>query len=52
MVMFSAPWSDMYLKGRMSVVLNHNPFVSFNDHPKPEYNDQVSSIATTSVNII
>jgi len=40
-VLVVAPWSDMYLKGRMSVVLNHNPFIAFNDDPRPGYNDQV-----------
>ena len=35
------PWSDMYLRDRRSVVLNHNPFMSFTDDPRPEYNAQV-----------
>ncbi|XP_035272282.1 carnitine O-palmitoyltransferase 2, mitochondrial [Anguilla anguilla] len=37
----SAPWFDMYLSARDSVVLNFNPFMSFNSDPKPEYNDQL-----------
>lgn len=37
----SAPWFDMYLAARDSVVLNFNPFMSFNPDPKPEYNDQL-----------
>lgn len=37
----SAPWFDMYLSSRDSVVLNSNPFMSFNPDPKPEYNDQL-----------
>ncbi|KAG9270811.1 carnitine O-palmitoyltransferase 2, mitochondrial [Astyanax mexicanus] len=37
----SAPWFDMYLSARESVVLNFNPFMSFNPDPKPEYNDQL-----------
>ncbi|KAJ8392518.1 hypothetical protein AAFF_G00073960 [Aldrovandia affinis] len=37
----SAPWFDMYLSARDSVVLNFNPFMSFNPDPKPEYNDQL-----------
>ncbi|KAJ0065400.1 hypothetical protein NL108_009534 [Boleophthalmus pectinirostris] len=37
----SAPWFDMYLSARESVVLNYNPFMSFNPDPKPEYNDQL-----------
>ncbi|KAM4629052.1 carnitine O-palmitoyltransferase 2, mitochondrial [Polymixia lowei] len=37
----SAPWFDMYLCARDSVVLNFNPFMSFNPDPKTEYNDQL-----------
>lgn len=37
----SAPWFDMYLSARESIVLNFNPFMSFNPDPKPEYNDQL-----------
>ncbi|XP_061093885.1 carnitine O-palmitoyltransferase 2, mitochondrial-like [Conger conger] len=37
----SAPWFDMYLSARDPVVLNFNPFMSFNADPKPEYNDQL-----------
>ncbi|XP_062308915.1 carnitine O-palmitoyltransferase 2, mitochondrial [Osmerus eperlanus] len=37
----SAPWFDMYLSARDSVVLNFNPFMSFNLDPKTEYNDQL-----------
>ncbi|XP_049444290.1 carnitine O-palmitoyltransferase 2, mitochondrial [Epinephelus fuscoguttatus] len=37
----SAPWFDMYLSARDPVVLNFNPFMSFNPDPKTEYNDQL-----------
>eukprot|EP00064_Thunnus_orientalis_P003603 superscaffoldBa00000302_g3613 len=37
----SAPWFDMYLSARDSVVLNFNPFMSFNPDPKTKYNDQL-----------
>ncbi|XP_048832616.1 carnitine O-palmitoyltransferase 2, mitochondrial [Brienomyrus brachyistius] len=37
----SAPWFDMYLSARDSIVLNFNPFISFTADPKPEYNDQL-----------
>lgn len=37
----SGPWFDMYLSARDSVVLNFNPFMSFNPDPKSEYNDQL-----------
>ncbi|XP_071081825.1 carnitine O-palmitoyltransferase 2, mitochondrial-like [Haliotis cracherodii] len=37
----SGPWFDMYLKDRSPLVLTHNPFVVFNNDPRPEYNDQL-----------
>ncbi|XP_072246358.1 carnitine O-palmitoyltransferase 2, mitochondrial [Leuresthes tenuis] len=37
----SGPWFDMYLSARDSVVLNFNPFMSFNPDPKKEYNNQL-----------
>ncbi|XP_034736316.1 carnitine O-palmitoyltransferase 2, mitochondrial [Etheostoma cragini] len=37
----SGPWFDMYLSARESVVLNFNPFMSFNPDPKTEYNNQL-----------
>ncbi|XP_029939584.1 carnitine O-palmitoyltransferase 2, mitochondrial [Salarias fasciatus] len=37
----SAPWFDMYLSARDSVVLNSNPFMTFSHDPKPEYNEQL-----------
>ncbi|KAK5619173.1 Carnitine O-palmitoyltransferase 2, mitochondrial [Crenichthys baileyi] len=37
----SGPWFDMYLSARDSVVLNSNPFMSFNPDPKEEYNEQL-----------
>ena len=36
-----APWSDMYLKDRRAVALNHNPFMAMADDPKPGYNEQL-----------
>uniref|UniRef100_A0A3P8ULQ6 Carnitine O-palmitoyltransferase 2, mitochondrial n=1 Tax=Cynoglossus semilaevis TaxID=244447 RepID=A0A3P8ULQ6_CYNSE len=35
------PWFNMYLSAREPVVLNFNPFMSFNLDPKPDYNDQL-----------
>ncbi|XP_029356245.1 carnitine O-palmitoyltransferase 2, mitochondrial isoform X2 [Echeneis naucrates] len=37
----SGPWFDMYLSARDPVVLNFNPFMSFNPDPKTKYNDQL-----------
>ncbi|XP_029634050.1 carnitine O-palmitoyltransferase 2, mitochondrial [Octopus sinensis] len=37
----SAPWFDMYLKDRRPVVLNHTPFTTVIDDPRPEYNTQL-----------
>ncbi|GLD74092.1 carnitine O-palmitoyltransferase 2, mitochondrial-like protein [Lates japonicus] len=37
----SGPWFDMYLSARDSVVLNFNPFMSFNPDPQTQYNDQL-----------
>ncbi|GFO20586.1 carnitine o-palmitoyltransferase 2, mitochondrial [Plakobranchus ocellatus] len=34
-------WFDMYLKDRRPIVLTHNPFVTFTDDPRPEYNTQL-----------
>nr|XP_022297829.1 carnitine O-palmitoyltransferase 2, mitochondrial-like [Crassostrea virginica] len=35
------PWFDMYLKSRLPIVLNYNPFISFQDDPRPEYQNQL-----------
>ncbi|XP_061187817.1 carnitine O-palmitoyltransferase 2, mitochondrial-like [Saccostrea echinata] len=35
------PWFDMYLKSRLPIVLNYNPFVSFQDDPRPDYQNQL-----------
>lgn len=40
------PWFDMYLKSRLPIVLNYNPFISFQDDPRPEYQNQVSNLDT------
>ncbi|KFM61229.1 hypothetical protein X975_08773, partial [Stegodyphus mimosarum] len=37
----SGPWFEMYLKSRVPVVLNFNPFLAFKDDPKKEYNSQL-----------
>ncbi|XP_061894440.1 carnitine O-palmitoyltransferase 2, mitochondrial isoform X1 [Entelurus aequoreus] len=37
----SGPWFDMYLSARQPVVLNFNPFMSFNPDPRSEYNEQL-----------
>lgn len=35
-------WFDMYLKDRRPLVLTHNPFICFNDDPRPAYRSQVN----------
>ena len=50
---FVGPWFDMYLKYRDPIALNHNPFMCFQDDPKPEYNQQVKyQVNTNNVNLI
>ncbi|BFZ05488.1 hypothetical protein BsWGS_08529 [Bradybaena similaris] len=34
-------WFDMYLKDRRPLVLTHNPFICFNDDPRPAYRSQL-----------
>lgn len=48
----SGPWFDMYLSSRESVVLNFNPFMSFNPDPKAEYNDQLTRATNMTVSAI
>ena len=40
-VYFAEPWTDMYLKDRRSVMLNHNPFIAFQQDPNEVNNHQV-----------
>ena len=35
----SGPWFDMYLKSRLPLVLNYNPFIAFKEDP--DIKDQV-----------
>ncbi|XP_038068074.1 carnitine O-palmitoyltransferase 2, mitochondrial-like [Patiria miniata] len=37
----SGAWFDMYLKDRQSIVLNYNPFITYNNDPRPENMDQL-----------
>jgi len=56
----SAPWFDMYLKDRQSIVLNYNPFLSFIKDAREGYMDQtiraanflVSAIRSELVNLL
>jgi carnitine O-palmitoyltransferase 2 len=36
----SGPWFDMYLKSRLPLLLNYNPFIAFKEDPTIK--DQVS----------
>ncbi|XP_070224135.1 carnitine O-palmitoyltransferase 2, mitochondrial isoform X2 [Bos mutus] len=42
----------MYLTARDPVVLNFNPFISFNPDPKSEYNDQLTRATNMTVSAI
>jgi carnitine O-palmitoyltransferase 2 len=43
-------WFDMYLKDRRSIVLNHNPFMTFNADPRnPSQTDRASQIIWSAV---
>ncbi|XP_072129927.1 carnitine O-palmitoyltransferase 2, mitochondrial isoform X4 [Mobula birostris] len=48
----SGPWFDMYLSARESVVLNFNPFMSFNPDPNPAYNNQLIRAANMTVSAV
>ncbi|XP_067846412.1 carnitine O-palmitoyltransferase 2, mitochondrial isoform X2 [Heptranchias perlo] len=48
----SGPWFDMYLAARESVVLNFNPFISFNPDPTPAYNDQLIRATNMTVSAL
>uniref|UniRef100_A0A8D0DVT5 Carnitine O-palmitoyltransferase 2, mitochondrial n=1 Tax=Salvator merianae TaxID=96440 RepID=A0A8D0DVT5_SALMN len=48
----SAPWFDMYLQARESVVLNFNPFMAFTPDPKAEYNNQLIRATNMTVSAL
>ncbi|XP_020368798.2 carnitine O-palmitoyltransferase 2, mitochondrial [Rhincodon typus] len=48
----SGPWFDMYLTAREPVVLNHNPFMSFNPDPNSANNDQVTRATNMTVSAL
>ncbi|XP_068599274.1 carnitine O-palmitoyltransferase 2, mitochondrial [Brachionichthys hirsutus] len=48
----SGPWFDMYLSARDPVVLNFNPFMSFNCDSKSEYNDQLVRATNTACSAV
>lgn len=37
----SGPWFDMYLRDRVPVVLNYNPFLAFHPEERPGYSDPI-----------
>lgn len=37
----SEPWFDMYLRDRTPLPINYNPVLVFENHPKPEYDNQL-----------
>ena len=50
-IFLEGPWYDMYLSYRDSIVLNHNPFMVFNNDPVPEQNDQVLIITSNNIQL-
>ncbi|KAH7729609.1 Acyltransferase ChoActase/COT/CPT [Aphelenchoides avenae] len=38
----SEPWFEMYLKSRVPVPINYNPFMMFAPDPDPNFNDQLT----------
>ncbi|XP_051867821.1 carnitine O-palmitoyltransferase 2, mitochondrial [Pristis pectinata] len=48
----SGPWFDMYLCARESVVLNFNPFMSFNPDPNPAFNSQLIRAVNMTVSAV
>lgn len=46
------PWFDMYLRDRQPILLNYNPFISYVDDPKPQYNDQTIRAANFLISAI
>ncbi|KAH9508189.1 Carnitine O-palmitoyltransferase 2, mitochondrial [Bulinus truncatus] len=45
-------WFDMYLKDRRPVVLTHNPFITFTDDPRKEYNAQLIRAANMVISSV
>ncbi|XP_078074597.1 carnitine O-palmitoyltransferase 2, mitochondrial [Mustelus asterias] len=48
----SGPWFDMYLSAREPVVLNYNPFMSFNPDPNPANNNQLIRATNMTVSVL
>jgi len=48
----SAPWFDMYLKDRQSIVLNYNPFLSFVEDKRAGYMDQTVRAANFLISAV
>ncbi|CAD5225660.1 unnamed protein product [Bursaphelenchus xylophilus] len=45
----SEPWFDMYLKARVPVPINYNPFMMLSPDPRPECNDQLLRATYVSI---
>lgn len=41
----SEPWFDMYLRARVPVAVNYNPFMMYAPDPNPKFNDQVKYVS-------
>ena len=47
----SEPWFDMYLKARVPIPVNYNPFMAIAPDPSPQYNDQLTRATNLAISI-
>lgn len=47
----SEPWFDMYLKARVPIPVNYNPFMGMAPDPKPAFNEQITRATNLAISI-
>uniref|UniRef100_A0A1I7UCU3 Carn_acyltransf domain-containing protein n=1 Tax=Caenorhabditis tropicalis TaxID=1561998 RepID=A0A1I7UCU3_9PELO len=45
----SEPWFDMYLRARVPVAVNYNPFMMYAPDPDPKFNDQLTRATNLAI---
>ncbi|CAI5447718.1 unnamed protein product [Caenorhabditis angaria] len=45
----SEPWFDMYLRARVPVAVNYNPFMMYAPDPEPRFNDQLTRATNLAI---